>query len=40
VRRWLRRLRGRAEEMRCFAMVQLGVIDGSDPALTGRLAAA
>ncbi len=33
VRGWLRRLRSRAEEMRCFAMGQLGVIGGTDPAL-------
>lgn len=35
VRGWLRRLRGRAEEMRCFAMGQLGAIGGTDPALPG-----
>ena len=35
VRGWLRRLRSRAEDMRCFAMVQLGVIGGTDPALPG-----
>ena len=35
VRGWLRRLRSRAEEMRCFAMRQLGVIGGTDPALPG-----
>lgn len=35
VRSWLRRLRGRAEEMRCFAMRQLGVIAGPSPALPG-----
>jgi len=35
VRGRLRRQRGRAEEMRCFTMVQLGVIGGTDPALTG-----
>lgn len=35
VRGWLRRLRCRAEEMRCFAMFQLGVIGGTDPALPG-----
>ena len=41
VRGWLRRLRCRAEEMRCFAMRQLGAIGGTDPALPeGRLAAA
>ena len=33
VRGWLRRLRSRAEEMRCFAMAQLGAIGGTDPAL-------
>jgi hypothetical protein len=35
VRGWLRRLRSRAEEMRCFAMFQLGAIGGTDPALPG-----
>ena len=42
VRGWLRRLRSRAEDMRCFAMVQLGAIGGTDPgpARPGRLAAA
>ena len=42
VRGWLRRLRSRAEQMRCFAMFQLGAIGGTDPALPrpGRLAAA
>ena len=35
VRGWLRRLRSRAEDMRCFAMFQLGVIGGTDPALPG-----
>jgi len=35
VRGWLRRLRSRAEEMRCFAMGQLGAIGGTDPALPG-----
>ncbi len=34
VRGWLR-LRCRAEEMRCFAMGQLGAIGGTDPALPG-----
>ena len=34
-RGWLRRLRSRAEEMRCFAMFQLGAIGGTDPALPG-----
>jgi transposase-like protein len=38
VRCWLRRLRFRAEEMRCFAMFQLGVIGGTDPALPGPAA--
>ncbi len=38
VRGWLRRLRFRAEEMRCFAMFQLGVIGGTDPALPGLAA--
>ncbi len=38
VRGWLRRLRFRAEEMRCFAMFQLGVIGGTDPALPGPAA--
>ncbi len=38
VRGWLRRLRCRAEQMRCFAMFQLGVIDGTDPALPGPAA--
>ena len=38
VRGWLRRLRCRAEEMRCFAMFQLGVIDSTDPALPGPAA--
>ncbi len=33
VRGWLRRLRSRAEEMRQHAMLQLGFIGGSDPAL-------
>jgi len=33
VRGWLRRLRWRAEEMRCRAMHQLGRIGGTDPAL-------
>jgi hypothetical protein len=33
VRGWLRRLRCRAEEMRCWAMHQLGWICGTDPAL-------
>jgi len=33
VRGWLRRLRSRAEEMRCFAMRQLGTIGGTGPAL-------
>jgi hypothetical protein len=33
VRGWLRRLRSRAEEMRCFAMRQLGAIGGARPAL-------
>ena len=33
VRGWLRRLRCRAEEMRCWAMFQLGRIGGADPAL-------
>jgi hypothetical protein len=33
VRGWLRLLRCRAEEMRCFAMHQLGAIGGTDPAL-------
>ena len=32
-RGWLRRLHSRAEEMRCFAMGQLGAIGGADPAL-------
>ncbi|HJY58026.1 MAG TPA: DUF6431 domain-containing protein, partial [Streptosporangiaceae bacterium] len=32
VRDWLRRLRSRAEAMRCFAMFQLGAIGGIDPA--------
>jgi hypothetical protein len=35
VRGWLRRLHSRAEEMRCFAMFQLGAIGGPDPALPG-----
>ena len=35
VRGWRRRLRGRAEEMRCFAMVQLGAIGGTGPVLPG-----
>ncbi len=35
VRGWLRRLRSRAEEMRCLAMGQLGAIGGTDPALPG-----
>jgi Domain of unknown function (DUF6431) len=35
VRGWLRRLRGRAEAMRRFAMFQLGAIGGTDPALPG-----
>jgi hypothetical protein len=35
VRGWLRRLRDRAEDMRCFAMAQLGAIGGTDPALPG-----
>ena len=33
VRGWLRRLRSRAEEMRGFAMRQLGAIGGAGPAL-------
>ncbi len=33
VRGWLRRVRSRAEEMRCFAMHQLGAIGGTGPAL-------
>jgi hypothetical protein len=33
VRGWLRRLRDRAEDMRSFAMLQLGVIGRTDPAL-------
>jgi hypothetical protein len=33
VRGWLRRLRSRAEEMRGFAMHQLGAIGGAGPAL-------
>lgn len=33
VRGWLRRLRSRAEEMRGFAMRQLGAIGGEGPAL-------
>lgn len=33
VRGWLRRLRSRAEDMRCYAMHQLGWIAGADPAL-------
>jgi hypothetical protein len=32
---WLTHLRSRAEEMRCFAMFQLGAIGGTDPALPG-----
>ena len=35
VRGWLRRVRSRAEEMRSFAMQQLGAIGGTDPALPG-----
>jgi hypothetical protein len=35
VRSWLRRLRSRAEEMRCFAMGPLGAIGGTYPALPG-----
>jgi hypothetical protein len=35
VRGWLRRLRCRAEDMRCFAMRQLGAIGGTEPALPG-----
>ncbi len=35
VRGWLRRLRSRAEEMRWFAMGQLGAIGGTGPALPG-----
>ena len=35
VRGWLRRLRCRAEEMRCFAMFQLGVIGGTGPRCPG-----
>lgn len=38
VRGWLRRLRSRAEEMRCFAMFQLTRIGGTDPALPGPAA--
>ena len=38
VRGWLRRLRSRAEEMRCFAMFQLGRICGTGPALPGPAA--
>ncbi len=38
VRGWLRRLRSRAEGMRCFAMFQLGAIGGTDPALPGPAA--
>ena len=35
VRGWLRRVRSRAEEMRSFAMQQLGAIGGTDPAMPG-----
>ena len=35
VRGGLRRLPSRAEQMRCFAMRQLGAIGGTDPALPG-----
>ena len=33
VRGWLRRLRSRAEQVRCDAMHQFGFIGGADPAL-------
>ena len=35
VRGWLRRLRSRAGEMRCFAMFQLSAIGGTGQALPG-----
>ncbi len=35
MRGWPRRLRARAEPMRCYAMGQPGVTGGTDPALPG-----